>query len=61
MYTSVTSEPAGTLANGRRQVTDIDVVKIEFAGGGSAAASRRRRLIVMLKPDFFWKLAADSS
>jgi len=53
MYTSVTSEPAGTLANGRRQVTDIDVVKIEFAGGGSAAASRRRRLIVMLKPDFF--------
>jgi len=60
---SATLEPAGTLANRRWQVADVDVVKIEFAdhaagGGGTAAAARRRRLIAMLKTG---KPAADSS
>jgi len=35
-----TSEPTGTSANWRRQITDVDVVKIGFA---AAAAGRRRR------------------
>jgi len=56
---SATSEPAGTSENWRRQVADVDVIKIGFAdpatGGGSAAAARRRRRVMMLKP------AADSS
>jgi len=51
---SATSEPAGTSANRRWQVANVDVVKIELAhpddgGGGAAAAARRRQLIAMLK------------
>jgi len=55
MYTSdiENRQHRSLLEHRRRQVADVDVVKIEFAGGGSAAAARRRRLIVMLKPDFF--------
>jgi len=49
------------LEHRRRQVANVDVVKIEFAGGGVCGGRKQRRLIVMLKPDFFWKLAADSS
>jgi len=50
---SATSEPAGTSANQRRQVADVDVVKIEFAGGGICGGRKTTALNSDVKPDFF--------
>ena len=58
MYTSdmenrATSEPAGTSANRRRQVADVDVVKIEFAGGAICGGRKTTALNSDVKTRFF--------
>ena len=52
---SATSEPAGTSANRRRQVADIDVVKIEFAGGGVCGGRKTTAVNCDVKTRFFLK------
>jgi len=47
--------------NRRRQVTDVDVVKIEFAGGGVCSGRKTTAVNSDVKTKIFLKPATDSS
>jgi len=46
-------EPAGTSVNRRRQVADVDVVKIEFAGGAVCGGRKMTAVNSDVKTRFF--------
>jgi len=50
---SSTLEPAGTSVNRRRQVADVDIVKIEFAGGGVCGGRKMTVVNSDVKTRFF--------
>ena len=52
---SATSEPVGTLANWRRQVADVDVVKNTIAGGGVCGGHKRTAVNSDVKTRSFFK------